>query len=175
MKRFMMMSIAIVVGFLLALPAMAAKEAPVKIGIVDIQKIMRESKAAKNARTAFQKEVEAKRDTLKAKEKEVQLLEEELKTKGATMSADARREKEYKLSREMKELRRLGSDMEEDLKKKEAELTQKLIGEIMEIVRSFAQKERYTVIIERTHILTADKSTDITDKIIKLYDAQTGK
>jgi len=172
MKRFMMMSIVILIGFLLVLPVMAAKEGPVKIGVLDVQKIMRESKAAKNARTIFQKDVEAKRDTLKAKEKEVKLLEEEIKGADPKMSPEARREKEFKLSREVKELQRLSADMEEELKKKDVELTRKLLGEIMQIVQSFAKKEHYTLILERASVVTADNAIDITDKIIKLYDAQ---
>jgi outer membrane protein len=168
----MMMSIVILIGFLLVLPVMAAKEGPVKIGVLDVQKIMRESKAAKNARTIFQKDVEAKRDTLKAKEKEVKLLEEEIKGADPKMSPEARREKEFKLSREVKELQRLSADMEEELKKKDVELTRKLLGEIMQIVQSFAKKEHYTLILERASVVTADNAIDITDKIIKLYDAQ---
>ncbi|MBM4272045.1 MAG: OmpH family outer membrane protein [Deltaproteobacteria bacterium] len=172
MKRFMMVSIVIFIGFLLTLPVMAAKEGPTKIGVIDIQKIMRESKAARNARTLFQKDVEAKRDTLKAKEKEIRILEEEIKSADPKMSPEARREKEFKLSREVKELQRLGADIEEELKKKDVELTRKLLGEIMQIVQSFAKKEHYTLILERASIVTADNAIDITDKIIKLYDAQ---
>lgn len=171
MKKFSIV-IGIVIGFLLVTPAMAAKESPVKIGVLDIQKIMRESKAAKNARTLFQKDVEAKRDTLKAKEKEIRLLEEEIKTADPKMSPETRRDKEFKLSREVKELQRLGADLEEELKKKDVELTRKLIGEIMQIVQSFAKKEHYTLILERASVVTADNAIDITDKIIKLYDAQ---
>lgn len=130
-------------GLLIAAPVMAANENPVKIGVIDIQKIMRQSKAAKSAQAVFSKELEARRATMKAKEKEVQLLEEELKSSDQKLSPEARREKGNTLNREVRELKRLAADLEEELKKKDAELTRKLLGEILQIVTTFAKKEHY--------------------------------
>jgi len=172
MKRFIMVSAVVLIGLCLAMPVMAAKEGPVRIGVIDIQKIMRESKAAKNARAVFLKDLEAKRAILTAKEKEIRLMEEELKNAESKLSSGARREKAEKIAREIKELKRLGADLEEELKRKDAELTGKLIREIIGIVRNISQKEDYTVILEKGSVIAADDATDITDKIIRLYDAQ---
>ena len=78
----------------------------------------------------------------------------------------------FAIASEVKELKYLRSDLEEELKKKDAELTQKLIGELREIVRAFSKKENYTLIMERSAVVAADDAIDITDKIIQIYDAQ---
>jgi outer membrane protein len=144
--------------------------ADLKIGVIDTQRIMRESKAARDARATFLKDVEAKRDVLSIKQKEVQELQEELKNKGKDMAESVRKEKNEKLSQEIKEFNRLKSDFEEELKKKDAELTQKLLKEIQEIVAEYRKKEKYAIIHDKQTLVSYDEAIDITDKIIKLYD-----
>ena len=181
MKKLLVWTIALMV-LAIALPSMAAPQAPketaakkevsIKLGIIDTAKIMRESKAAKNAQTIFLKDLEAKRGILAAKEKEVRLLEEELKSQDTQLSPEERNSKNDKMAKEVKELSRLKSDLEEDLKKKDVELTRKLIGEIREIVNTFYKKENYTLILEKNAVVASDNAIDITDKIIQLYDGQ---
>jgi outer membrane protein len=144
--------------------------ADVKIGVIDTQKILRDSRATQNARAVFLKDVEAKRNIFNAKQKEVQTLQEEIKNKGKDMAASVRKERTEKLSREIKELDRLKSDMEEELKIKDNELTQKLLKEIRDIVIEYRKKEKYSIIHEKQTLVSYDEAIDITDKIIKLYD-----
>jgi outer membrane protein len=144
--------------------------ADVKIGVIDTQRIMRESKAARNTRAMFLKDVEARRNTLNAKQKEVQTLQEEIKNKGRDMAESVRKEKNEKLGQEIKEFNRLKSDFEEELKKKDAELTQKLLKEIQEVVTEYRKKEKYAIIHDKQTLVSYDEAIDITDKIIKLYD-----
>ena len=161
----------IIMGFLLAVMPVMAATAPVKIGVIDTQKILRESKAARAAQSVFMKDLEAKRAVYQAKEKELKELDQELKNQNIKLSAEIRQEKTEKLAQEVKELKRLGADMEEELKKKEVELTRRLLTEIAQIVRTFSKKEHYTVIFEKGSVIVADDAIDITDRIIKLYDA----
>lgn len=170
MKKLLIVC-AVLIGFLLTLSVMATNAAPLKIGIIDIQKIMRTSKAAKKAQAVFLKDLEEKRSILTGKEKEIRSMEEELKS-DSSMSPDVRRDKSEKLAKDVKELKRLGADLEEELKKKDVELTQKLMGEIRQLVINLFKKEGYTIILEKSSIVMSDESIDITDKIIKLYDAQ---
>jgi len=149
-----------------------AYAATVKIGLIDIQKIMRESKAAKNARDIFLKDRESKRALLMEKQEKAQVLQEELKKSGGDMSVSDRKQKTDELEREVKELKRLRSDLEEELKKKDEGLALKLLKEIREVVQEFLKKEKYTVILEKKSVAAADDAIDITEQIIKLYDSQ---
>jgi outer membrane protein len=162
---------ALVLGTMLLLASGMACAAGLKIGIIDTQKIMRESRAAKSARAILVKDVEAKRGVLKAKEDEVRALQEELKKQGQDMSLSARKEKGEDFEREIRELKRLKSDLEEELKKKDREMARKLLLEIRDVVNEFLKKEKFTVILEKRSVVAADEAVDITDKIIRLYDA----
>jgi Skp family chaperone for outer membrane proteins len=63
------------------------------------------------------------------------------------------------------------NDMEADLKARDNELSKKLLTAIGEIVDTYFQKEKFTLILERNAVVSFDKTIDITDKIIQLYDA----
>jgi len=176
MRYFVWMASVLMI-MLLALPAGAAPKAAAgvagsgKIGMVDMQKILRESKNSQKVRTTFMKDVEKKQAAIAAKEAEVRKLEEEFK--GLEPGAlDARKKKGDQIKHEMRELQYLREDAEGELKRKEMEITQKVIGEIMLVVRNYARGERFTIILDRMAVITAEESVDITDRILKLYDAQ---
>ena len=159
----------VLVVSLMALPAFAA----VKIGIIDIQKVLREAKAAKSVQDAFLKDVNAKKATLAERQKKISQMDNELKNAGKKLSAAERKERKEKLDKEIKELNRHSSDFNEELKKKNVELTRKLIGEIRDVAKTLANDENYTVILEKgaAAVVASDDAADVTDKIIRLYDA----
>jgi len=143
-----------------------------KIGIIDMEKIMKESKAAKEARGMFLMDIESKRNVLKTKENEIRTMEDKLKKKEAGKATGEFKEERENISREIKELKRLRDDMEEELKKKELELQRKLFTEIKGILDEFSKKEKYSIIFEKKEALVFDESADITGQIIELYDSK---
>ena len=165
-------------ALLIAIPALGAKvkapaPGPIKIGIVDVQKILKESKAGKKSQAMFMKDVEIKRAQLLVKDKEIQALDAELKNKDKKMSNDIRKEKTDKLAQEVTNFKSLDASMGEELKKKDVELTQKILTEVRQVLQTFSKKERYTIILEKGAVVTSDDTIDITDTIIRLYDAQS--
>ena len=166
MKKFLF-TVLFSIGLLALLVPGMAGAADVKIGMIDVQKIMRDSKAAKSARDVLMKDLDTKKAQFKVREDDVRKLEEDLKTAPPA----ARQEKAERLEKEVKELGRLKSDLEDSFKKKDAEIGRKLLKEINDIVKDFSKKEKYTVILERRYVVSADEAVDITDKIIRLYDA----
>lgn len=158
---------AIMIAMIMVLAGGIAGAADVKIGMIDTQKILRDSKAAKSARDVLMKDLDAKKAQYRTREDAVRKLQEELKKD----TPSVRQEMAEKLEREIKELGRLDTDLKDEFKKKEAELGRKLLKEISDIVKEFSKKEKYTVILEKRSVVSSDEAIDITDKIIRLYDA----
>jgi outer membrane protein len=144
--------------------------ADIKIGVIDTSKIISDSKAGKNANVAFNKELETKQATLSAKQKEIEAIQNELSSKGKDMTPSVYNEKTAAYTRVSKELTRLKSDMEEELKAKKTSLTNKLLSEISVVVSDYCKKDKFTVILEKSYVAAYDNTVDITDKIIQLYD-----
>ncbi|HNY73597.1 MAG TPA: OmpH family outer membrane protein, partial [Syntrophales bacterium] len=117
------------------------------------------------------KDVEKKQAAIRAKEGEVRKREEEF-NRLAPNAFEERKKKAEQLKIEARNLQHLREDAEGELKRKDAEITQKTIGEIMQVIRNYARNERFTLIIDRMAVITADESVDISERITKLYDAQ---
>ena len=50
------------------------------------------------------------------------------------------------------------------------ELRRKILQDVLEIVKEYRKKEKYTIVMEKQSIFDSDDAIDITDKIIRLYD-----
>ncbi|KQC08905.1 MAG: hypothetical protein APR62_03785 [Smithella sp. SDB] len=148
-----------------------AAEPALKIGIVDVNKIMKDSRAAKNARAVFQKDLNAKKATLKTKSDKVTALDKELK--GLDQKSSAWKEKRDKLVKEVKELRTIEKQMNQELQKKDIELTKKIFADVQQILNKLIKSENYSLILDRKAILADRDGFDITNKVIKIYDSQT--
>jgi outer membrane protein len=165
MREYVLIAL-LAVSLFLSSGVLAAE--PVKIGVVDVQKIITKSKTVKKVQNEFSKEVEARRAVLAEKEKSVQKAQEELKR---TRSGKSRlTEGKEKLKRETDELNKLREEMEKELRRKDSEITQKVMGEIRQIMVSLFKKEKYALIIEKHLLVASDDALDISEQVLKLYD-----
>lgn len=142
-----------------------------KIAIFDMQRIMRESRVIEEYRQEIMKEMEPRRKAFLEKQEYLRHIEEKLKKNGR-LSVAERKSLQEKFLTELKELRRMAEDMDMEFRKKDAELTQKVLGEIGVIIKQIARTEDFALILERTSagVVHFKDSIDITDKILKMYD-----
>jgi outer membrane protein len=169
MKRFFSLALMAAV-IMIIMPPTVVTAADVKIGVIDTQRIMMQSKTTADIRANFLKELDSKKDLLIEKQKAAQMLDEELKTKAEEMTYETRRDKADLLAKKAKELKRMREEIEMEAKSKDEELSRKFLREIGEIVREYQKKEKFTIIFEKSTIVASDESIDITDKIIQIYD-----
>jgi len=174
MKRFCL-SVVLYLSLIIGVTGLPVSAETVKIGIINTPEVIKNSKAAQDVRNIFLRDLEAKRAVLRAKQESVRAVEEEVRSQGKTMSAAVIKDKQENLAREVKDLRRLRDDLEEELKKKDREMTRKLIGEIREVVTNYSKSKKYTLILEKNAVVFSNDAIDITKSIIKAYDAKKGK
>lgn len=152
--------------------AFAADSGKGTVGVINIQKIIVESKSGKEAKAVFEKDLETKRAALLVKEKSARAIEDDLKANGAKMKADARKMKEDKLADGIKELRRMEQDVKEDLKKKDSELTSKILKDVLEIAKKVGVESGYSLILQvNQQMVYVGNSIDITNEVLKRYDS----
>ncbi len=165
----LLLGLSFLMVLVLSAPAFASDA---RIGVIDLKKILRDSKAAKKAQDVFRKDLEAKRATVAAKQKEIQTMEEQFKKDEAKMTQEARQKAAVQLAKDVRELKITAGDMEEELKRMDRDMTQKIVSDVMKVVNDYTKKGKYTIILERSAVLDMDATADITDAIIKLYDAK---
>lgn len=151
------------------LPTFAAE---VKIGVIDTQKIMMQSAKITKMRADFAKEFEPKRQELIKRQSAAQALETELTTKGNTMTDQVRIEKTETLRKEARDLTRLKEEIDADMQAKNTELGQKFLKQIRDVAQEYLNKEKLSIIVEKSSIVASDEAVNVTDQIIKLYDSK---
>ncbi len=147
-----------------------------KVGVIDLQAAINESKAGNKAISRFRAEVKkAEVDLLKEK-KAVERLKRDIDKKGPLLKLQERRNLEKEFQRRYKGFQRRMRDHQEEMQQRYGEITEEKIKEIREVVLKFGKKEKFTLIFEHGAVLYYDQAVNITQTVIDLYDrSSTGK
>jgi outer membrane protein len=119
-----------------------------KIGFINLQEIMQNSIAGKKAADEFKKFYDKETKEIKAAEAELKKMKDELEKQSSIMTQASRSEKEAAYQKKLRDYQLQVNDTNEELKKRDQEMTQKLMPGIIKIVRSIAEKEKYTLVID---------------------------
>lgn len=150
-------------------------QAEIKIGVVDLFKVLNESEEGKKSINELQSMVDSRQKSLEEKQKKIQALKEEYDKKKSVLNEEARKSKEEEIERLSRDLQRTAADYQVELQKKQNEITQSMIKDIRIVINEFAQKEGYNIVLERAEqfIIYITPNIDITDKIITLFNQKT--
>lgn len=157
-----------------ALPTFAAE---IKIGYVDLQKALNNCEAGKTAKEKIGQKVKEYETQIDQKQKDLKKLKEDLDKQALLLAEDTRASKERDYQQKLKDLQRFTKDIQEELQQKDADLTKQIIEDLAKTINEFGAREGYSFILEKTEsaVLYADASADLTDKIIKAFDASRKK
>jgi len=171
MKRFTLMFSMVLVLAILVRPAFAAD---FKIAIVDLQRALNESSSGKKAKEQFKGEFEKMQNGLKSEKDSLDRLKDDLDKKSAVLNDDQRKTKMEDFERRRRDLRRKLEDADAELRKKDQELTGSILKDLAVVIQEIGERESYTVILENSSssVLYGSKSIDITDSVIKAFDAK---
>ena len=174
-KSAAVLVVVLLVSLIYSAPSYSAdKVDSVKIGVVDIQKVVIESKGGKDARTQFENELSEKKKAFTEKEVIIKKLRSEMDKAG--ISEAEKKEKEMMFQKEAREMRQLREETESELKEMDKKITGKMVGEIRDIISKVGEEGKYTIIIEKdAGVLYMPDSIDLTGKVIENYDKQKAK
>ena len=146
----------------------------VKIACVDIQRAINECYAGKDAKKALTKEAEKIQTLILEKQKELQGMKESLEKQSLMLSPEARAVREKELQAAFRDYQRWGEDVQNEMNQKKMEMEKTLFIVLKKVIQKLGADEGYTLILEKNEniVLFASKPTDITDLVIKAYDAQ---
>jgi outer membrane protein len=150
-------------------PAARGAEA-LKIAYVDMQRALNQCEAGQEAKKLMTGEVEKMQKNLVAKQKEVEKLKEDLEKRGSVMNEIVRREKERDYQAKLRDLQRMQRDFEEDLRRKDREITDRVLRDLEKIIKKMGEDGKYTMILERNQptIIYISGALELTDEVIKI-------
>jgi outer membrane protein len=149
--------------------------ARVKIGFIDLQRIIENSDKGKEFRDRLFRLRKEKERSLAAKQEEVNRMRQDLQQKSFTLSDRARLDKQQELRQKELEFRNLSESYRQEVLMEGRKLQTLMFRELSDVVRQLGEKEEFTIIMDKDVLLWATESIDITDTVIKLYNAQSRK
>jgi outer membrane protein len=166
----------IVLTSLLALPTgLAAQTGGPKVGVISVLRAIVESNEGKQANDDFQKKYEAKRDELSKKQKEVEELQQQLRTKSATLNDEGRAALAKTLDTKSTELQRAQDDAEKEFNDLRNQIFNRIGSKLAPLIQQYARENNFTLILDSSNqssqLSYADPTIDITDEIIKRFDS----
>ncbi len=170
MKRYTLFVMGLVAIALTLTGSLAA--AADKTGFVDIREVMLSSSAGKKAAEDFKKTFEKEKTAIQEKENELKKLKDDLEKQKPLLKEEAMKEKELAYQKKFRDYQLLVKDSNEELQAKDQELSKKMIPEILKLVQSIGEKEKYSVIIDVSAIPLAyySKENDMTKRVIDEFN-----
>ena len=167
MKNFIL-----TIGIIVGLTAICSAQSQ-KLGYIDLQAVVRDSKAGKAAKVSFEKEFKTKRDIIEQKTRALENMKQDFIKNSSVMNETTRGQKADQIDKNEKDLNRTREDFREALQKRDIELTQKILKDIEGIISRIGSEDGYTIIFERTEagIIYGIPSADITGKVVQAYNS----
>jgi outer membrane protein len=138
-----------------------------KIGFVNIDKILAESKSFNQAQQIILQDFKKRDDALKTRAENLQKLLVEFKTIEQDLSENEKQAKLTTIAKEDKELKADALKLQKQFDLRRAEELQKFQDQVNEVLNNFAKQQKFDLILYKD-VAYASNKIDITDKIAKL-------
>ena len=152
---------------LCAIPAGAAL-AQSKIGVVQIERIVRDSAPAVRAQKKLEAEFAKREQELQKQSDQLKRMQDELEKDAVTMTEAQRRNKERDFNELNREFQKKQRDYRDDVNQRRNEELGQVIEQANRIIRQIAESEKYDIIFQEAAY--ANPRIDITDKVIKALE-----
>jgi len=148
--------------------------ADLKVACVDIQRAVNECNLGKESKKTIVKEAEKLYRQSTDKQKELQALKEAYDKQALMLTPDARATKEKELQNKFREFQRWQEDAQNDFNQKRTDTERNIYFGLQKVIQKIGADEGYTFILDKNEnfVHYASKVIDITDRVIKTFDAQ---
>jgi len=147
------------------LGAGAVQAADFKVGVVDTERVLRESSPAVKAEKKIEKEFSGRDQEIKKLMKQAKELQALLEKDSGTLSDADHRNKERELTSMNVNLQRMQREFREDLNLRKNEELAIVLEQANKAIQAIAETEKYDLILQEA--VYRNPRIDITDKVIK--------
>lgn len=154
----------------LCFSVVSAPAATVKIGVVDIQKVLAQSTVGKKAQQELEEKMKELQAGFKKDEEALFVLQREIEQKSSVWSDEIKREKAVAFQKKRRELVGAQEDARFELQQFEQQLLGPLLDKMKTVLEHEGKKGGYTIILPHTSVFYFDDKIDLTDKIARDLD-----
>lgn len=137
-----------------------------KIGVVDLQKIVQNSAQIQGIQTKLEQKFRPRRDTLIATEKDLRAKMEAFKRDSVVMNANARKDKEREIVAMQQKFERDGQQYQQELSTAHNEAMEDFYTKVRAAIAVVAKKDQYSLILQKDAAPFAVEALDVTKQVI---------
>lgn len=168
-------------GFIMMVAAVAAVLAGtslaegLRVGVIDVNKILNDSDAGQAAKKRMEARYEELKKTIDSKQEEARKIKEDLDKQKVMVSKEKLKEKEDALQAKINELRQLTQDGEREMQTRQGELTREVLKTVEAKVDVVVKADKLDLVLEKSGgVVHFSESMDITQRVLKLVN-ENGK
>lgn len=149
----------------------------VRVGYVDLRRVVVESKSGKQHKAELDKLVKAKQGEIEKEEQKLKAMQQEFEKERLTLTESQRQTRQKDFQEKVQAYQKLGAEAQNQLAQRDNEYTQEALGVIRGIIADVAKAEKIGLVLEKrdNSVLYAEDGLDLTDKVLQKYDARSGK
>ena len=153
--------------------AAAAGAAGVSVGWLDLERIVQTSAEGKIANAKVQALTQRKSNEINEKTKQMQASQQRLQAGGTVLNDQARSALEKEIDRLNIDIQRMQQDAQAEVQEMQAQLQDEFQKKLMPIIEALVKERNIGFLFSRLEagIVYADPTADLTDEIIKRFDA----
>ena len=154
----------------MALSFSAAAE--VKIGLVNIQRVITSIGEGKSVMKTLEKSFKSKQKEIKAEEEAIKKLQQDYQKQSSLLSDKAKAKKEDEIRQKIGSLQRKTMDYQKNIQNQEKELKKPILEKLKPVIDEVSKSKSVAMTFEvsSSPVVYAQKQIDITEDVIKAYD-----
>jgi outer membrane protein len=166
-------SASIAMSLALAIAAPAAAQAPIKVGVIDVNRIMTDSARGKAVIEGIDKMQEERAAALKTMNDELLEMQRKFQEGRLSLAEDKLAQLQAQIEDRTRNFQRAREDAERDVQKRRADEIERVEAAVFPIINTLGKEGGYTLIFNKFQcgLVYADEGIDITDLVIQRLDA----
>jgi len=139
-----------------------------KVGFINLQRLVKESKMGKAASADIDQLRTEKQDSITAKLRTINGIKIDLETNSELLKDEEKRGRIDELNTLIKDYKRMVADAKEEIKRQDRELVARILKKADGALKKVAKKKKYTIILKDPNAIGyLDPEVDITDAVLK--------
>lgn len=155
--------------------AAAQTAAPTKVGIINIQAAIVSTKDGQKAAQDMEAKFGPKRKAMESKQGEINALRDQLQKGQNTMSEEAKSKLARDIDTKTKSFNREAEDAQAELEQEQQRVFNALGQKLLAVLDKYAKDNGYSLVLDVSQqpnpVMFAANTIDLTQEVIKLYDA----
>jgi Skp family chaperone for outer membrane proteins len=147
--------------------AQAAGQQGIRIAVIDMQKIMSDSKAVQSIQRQIDRQREQYQSDLQRREQELRKANQTLARERGVLSEDAFRKKRRRLEEQVTELQREIQRSKRQLDRNYSQAMRQVQNRLVQIVRELASQQNIDMVLGKATVVIVRPRLDLTDRALE--------